>query len=183
MGIVVVRPEEKLPLGILLQPVEGMVGHHAGAPLRKNPGQLSLLRLRPHVIVVSVKAVGKTELPGHRARAHKGGRLEPRRLGERSDGGMGFVENEATHVAQAVNRGICPRHDAGVGRKGERHLRRGVHEQNAARGQRIQVRRLGMPRSVAAQVVGASGIKSNEQDVRVARRGRFAAPARGGGNR
>ena len=66
--------------------------------------------------------------------------------------------------------------------KGEGHLRRGVREPHAPRRQRIQVGRLGFSGMVAAQVVGASGVKSDKQNVGVAglEAGLFR---RGGGKR
>ena len=106
----------------------------------------------------------------HRARAHESRRLEPCRFRERSHRGVRLIEDEAAHVAQAVNGRICPRHDAGVRRQGEGDLRCGVGEPNAARGQRIQIGRLGMTGGVAAQVVGAGGVNGDEQNIRVARR-------------
>ena len=75
VGIVVVRPEEELPLAILLQPVERAIGHHAGAPLRKIAGKSSLLRLMAHVIVISIKPMGEAKVLRHHPRAHKGRRL------------------------------------------------------------------------------------------------------------
>jgi hypothetical protein len=128
-------------VGILLQPFEGAVRHHAGASFRENAGKLAFLLFSAHVIVISIKSMREAEVLGHGARAHKRRRGKARRLGERSDGGMGLVENEAAHVAQAMDSGICPGHDASVRRKGERHLRRGVQEQNATGGEGIQVRR------------------------------------------
>jgi hypothetical protein len=59
-------------LAILLQPVEIVIGHQAGAPLRKNVGKFPLLRLGSHIIAASIKAARKTEMSGHRAQANKG---------------------------------------------------------------------------------------------------------------
>ena len=62
MRIVVVCPDEKLSLGILLQPVERAVRHDAGASLRQVAGKESILRLGAHVVVVSIKPLGDAKV-------------------------------------------------------------------------------------------------------------------------
>ena len=169
VGIVVMRPEEELPLAILFQPIEGAIGDHAGAPLRENAREFPFLLFGAHVVVISIKPMGKAKVLRHHARAHKGSGGKACGLHKRSEGGMRFAEDKAAHVAQLVNHGVGAGHDAGVRRQGEGNLRGGVGESNPTRGQRIQVRRLGAARAVATQVVGARGVESDQQDACVAR--------------
>ena len=82
---------------------------------------------------------------------------------------MILLENETTHVAQTVDGRISSRHDAGVGRQGQRHLRGGMGETNSPRGQRVQVRRLGAARTVTAQMVRARSINCNQNDIGITR--------------
>ena len=160
-----------------LQPVTGLPhleNYHSstdsGASFREISGKSCLLLFGVHFIIVSVDPMREAEMLRQHPRAHKGRRYKARRLGKRGDGGVGLVENKAIHVAQAVDRWIRPSHDAGVRRNGQRRLHCGVRESNAARRQCIKVRSLGMPRGIAAQVVGAGRVKSDEQNVCVARR-------------
>ena len=166
VGVVEVDPGEELLRLHALQPLEREV-HHLVALLLDGAEVHDLVLREVEAVGVVVEALveapPRVEHPGADEGAGRvAARLHP--LGERR---RLLLDEEAAVVADAVLRGDEPGEDRRVRGKRQRHRGRGLLEEDALGGDRVDVRGVDAPEAVAAQSVGAQRVERDDDDVEV----------------
>ncbi len=163
VGVVEVHPEEERARVVLRHPAERPVHHHAPGPFRLQ--DVAGLRIALDLVVVDLEARLEAEAVVEHEGAEEGAGAVAG-AGEQGGEGRG-LRTERAHpvVAQAVVGGQQSREQARMRGERERHRRGGVGEPHPLAGQPVEPGGHRLAVAVAADVVGADGVQSDQNEV------------------
>jgi hypothetical protein len=172
--IVEMQPREERPRRAL-KPANRGVGHFVGASLSALFARTRFVKL----LVEGVEALREPECRGDRIRADEGGGAVAKLLQATGRGRIPRSEREDDVAADAVGRRISTGEDRRVRRSGQRNRGLRAREARAARGERIERRRLGPGGAVHADVIRPQRVDGDEKKVALRRaRGCVSPPER-----
>ena len=173
MRIVEMHPKKKLLLRILRQPVQRHIGHHIARTLH-------LVEIRfvqtaeIEVVIIKIKSLIQSKARVQNRGGNHRPRLVPGLLEHRGQRGLQGTEFVAAEIVHAAQHRVGSRQHGRVRRQGHGNDREGTLKARSIRSQAVDVRRLDLLVSVAADMIGAQRVNRDQDHIQ--RRLPFAPP-------
>ncbi len=158
------HPKKKLLLRILRQPIQRHIGHNIARTLHLV--EICFVEAAEvEVVIIKIKSPIQSKARVQHCRADYRSRLVSGLFENRSQGGLKRAEFVAAEIMHAAQHGIRSRQHRAVRRQSYRNDREGALKAHSIRSQAIDVGRLDLLVSVAAEMIGAQRINRDQDHI------------------